>query len=80
MACGDYRPPAERRGDPRSIGLYNENRALIRELYALRAAMPWNASSTEVYLLLRAGLMLPVEEHNALVRSYIDAARSAARP
>ncbi len=63
-----------------SIGLFNENRALIRELYALRAATPWKAPSTEVYLLLRAGLTLPVEEHNALVRSYIDAARSQERP
>jgi benzoyl-CoA reductase subunit C len=63
-----------------SIDLYNENRTLTRELYALRAAMPWNASSTEVYLLLRAGLTLPVEEHNALVRSYIDRARAQQRP
>ncbi len=63
-----------------SIALFNENRALIRELYALRAATPWKAPTTEVYLLLRAGLTLPVEEHNALVRSYIDAARKHERP
>jgi benzoyl-CoA reductase subunit C len=63
-----------------SIALFNENRALTRELYALRAAAPWKAPSTEVYLLLRAGLTLPVEEHNALVRSYIEAAHVRERP
>jgi len=63
-----------------SVAVYNKSRALIRELYALRAAEPWNVPSAEVYLLLRAGLVLPVEEHNELVRTYIDAARSRDRP
>jgi len=63
-----------------SITLYNENRALIRELYRMRSETPWRVPTAEVYLLSRAGLVLPVEEHNAMLRDYLDAARSEERP
>jgi benzoyl-CoA reductase subunit C len=63
-----------------SIAAYNENRRAIRELYAYRAAKPWQAPTSEVYLLLRAGMVLPVEEHTALVRRYLAAAEKLARP
>ncbi|HEY1364048.1 MAG TPA: benzoyl-CoA reductase subunit C [Xanthobacteraceae bacterium] len=64
----------------RSIALYNENRSLIRELYALRAQRPWQTPATEVYLVLRAGLVLPVEEHSDMLRGYLAAAASEERP
>jgi benzoyl-CoA reductase subunit C len=63
-----------------SIALYNENRALVRELYAFRAERPWQVPAAEVYLVMRAGLVLPVEEHSALLRDYIDAAKREERP
>jgi len=63
-----------------SIKVYNENRALLRELYEFRAAVPWKAPASEAYLVARAGLTLPVEEHNAMLRDYIDAARATKRP
>lgn len=63
-----------------SIAVYNANRQAIRELYAYRAAKPWQAPTSEVYLLLRAGMVLPVEEHTALVREYLAAAEKLARP
>jgi len=63
-----------------SIAVYNENRKLIRELYALRAERPWQAPAVEVYLMVRAGLLLPVEEHSALLREYLAAARADERP
>ena len=63
-----------------SIALYNENRKLVRELYALRAERPWQAPAAEVYLTVRAGLVLPVEEHSALLREYLAAARAEERP
>jgi benzoyl-CoA reductase subunit C len=63
-----------------SIAVYNENRKLVRELYALRAERPWQAPATEVYLMVRAGLLLPVEEHSALLREYLAAARADERP
>jgi benzoyl-CoA reductase subunit C len=63
-----------------SIALYNDNRSAIRDLYALRAEAPWQAPTSEVYLVLRAGMVLPVEEHTPLVRDYIAAARGQERP
>jgi benzoyl-CoA reductase subunit C len=63
-----------------SIRVYNDNRAAVRELYAYRAAKPWQAPTSEVYLLLRAGMVLPPEEHTVLVRDYIAATDAVARP
>jgi benzoyl-CoA reductase subunit C len=63
-----------------SIAVYNENRRLIRELYRFRADKPWQAPAPEVYLLLRAGMVLPVEEHTALLRGYLSAAAREERP
>jgi benzoyl-CoA reductase subunit C len=64
----------------RSIAVYNENRRLVRELYALRARAPWQTPATEVYLVLRAGLVLPVEEHSEMIREYLAAAEQDERP
>lgn len=63
-----------------SIAVYNDNRAAIRELYRYRAAKPWQAPTSEVYLLLRAGMVLPAEAHTALVREYLAAAEAHERP
>jgi benzoyl-CoA reductase subunit C len=63
-----------------SITLYNENRRLVRELYAFRAECPWQAPAAEAYLVLRAGMGLPVEEHSAMLRDYLAAARAEQRP
>jgi benzoyl-CoA reductase subunit C len=56
-----------------SIAVYNDNRAAVAELYQYRAAKPWQAPTSEVYLLLRAGMVLPPEEHTLLVREYLAA-------
>ena len=63
-----------------SIVHFNENRRLVREAYALRAKEPWNVPSAELYLLLRAGLVLPVEDHNQLMRDYLASVRDQQRP
>jgi benzoyl-CoA reductase subunit C len=57
-----------------SIAAYNENRQLVAELYALRREKPWKVPTHELYALMRAGLVLPVEEHTRLVREYRDLA------
>ena len=62
-----------------SIAAYNENRRVVREVYAYRAAEPWQAPSSDVYLLMRAGLVLPVEEHTQLLRDWLAAARAEKR-
>ena len=63
-----------------SIAVYNENRKAIRDLYAYRAQKPWQAPTSEVYLLLRAGCVLPPEEHTVLVREYLREAETEKRP
>ena len=63
-----------------SIEVYNENRRAIRDLYAYRSDKPWQAPTSEVYLLLRAGMILPPEDHTRLVREYIAAADALPRP
>lgn len=54
-----------------SIGLYNQNRKLISDLYALRQEKPWLVPTVETYLLLRAGNILDVEEHNQMLEEYL---------
>lgn len=52
------------------IGLYNTNRERIKELYQLRSKEPWKVPTHELYLMLRAGLLLPVEEHTSMLDTY----------
>jgi benzoyl-CoA reductase subunit C len=46
-----------------SIHLYNGSRARIRELYQLRRQSPEKIPTSELYQIVRAGNVLPVEEH-----------------
>jgi benzoyl-CoA reductase subunit C len=64
----------------RSIAIYNENRRLVRELYTFRAERPWQAPAGEVYLIIRSGAVLPVEQHSEMLRDYLAAARAEERP
>ena len=57
-----------------SIEVYNENRRLIRKLYQERSRRPWIYPLAESYLFLRAGNLLPPEEHSALLEEYLEAA------
>ena len=59
-----------------SIATWNENRALIRELYTLRQQQPWKLPTHELYMVQRAGLVLPVEEFTTMLRSYLAAVRA----
>jgi benzoyl-CoA reductase subunit C len=52
-----------------SIALYNRWRGRIRDLYALRRAAPERLSAAESFLLLRAGTLMPVEEHLPLLET-----------
>ncbi|MCG3133468.1 MAG: Benzoyl-CoA reductase subunit C [Planctomycetes bacterium] len=62
-----------------SIRAYDENRAAIDAMYALRRDRPERAPTSEVYLVLRAANVLPVGEHTALVREYVAAAEATPR-
>ena len=62
----------------RSLAVFNANRALLRELYALKRDAPWQVAVDEAYALTAVGGMLPREEHNALLRAILPLLR--ARP
>ncbi len=62
----------------RSVEVYNRNRALLRELYAIKRETPWLVSADEAYVLLAIGGMIPREEHNELLETVLP--QLAARP
>jgi benzoyl-CoA reductase subunit C len=55
-----------------AVGLYNENRTLVRRLYELRARSPYLLRAWESYVLVRAGNFLPVEEHTGMLRAVVE--------
>jgi len=63
----------------RSIVIYNQMRARIADLYSLRRDAPWKVPTEELYLLLRAGEIAPVEVWLAKAGEYLDAAESEPR-
>ncbi len=63
-----------------SIAVFNENRRLIKKFYEMRAETPWKIPAHEAYLLTRAGMSLPVEEHNRIMNDYMQAVKETKRP
>jgi benzoyl-CoA reductase subunit C len=59
--------PVEESDLRRSIAVYNENRRLLRELYRFKRETPWLLSTTEAYVLAKAGTVMPREEHNQIL-------------
>lgn len=56
----------------KAIGLYNTNRRLIEMIYQVRQKYPWRLSAVETYYVLRAGLSIPVEQHNEILAQVIE--------
>ncbi|HEV2386594.1 MAG TPA: 2-hydroxyacyl-CoA dehydratase [Candidatus Acidoferrales bacterium] len=55
----------------RSLAVYNRNRALLRELYAIKRDAPWLVSADEAYVLVAIGGLIPREEHNELLEAVL---------
>lgn len=51
----------------RSIAVFNRNRALLRELYAVKRESPWLVGADEAYVLTGLAGLLAREEHNELL-------------
>jgi benzoyl-CoA reductase subunit C len=51
-----------------SLAVFNENRALLHRLYAIKRETPWLLSIYEAYILTAAGGLIMREEHNELLR------------
>jgi benzoyl-CoA reductase subunit C len=60
----------------RSLIVFNHNRALLRELYAIKRDTPWLVAADEAYALMAVGGMIPREEHNALLTTVLPLIRS----
>jgi benzoyl-CoA reductase subunit C len=60
----------------RSIALFNENRRLLRDLYAIKRETPWLVAAHEAYALLSVGGLVPREEHNALLSAVLPLLRA----
>jgi benzoyl-CoA reductase subunit C len=60
----------------RSIAVFNENRALLRELYVIKRETPWLVAAHEAYALVAIGGVLPREEHNELLRAVLPELRT----
>ncbi|MGQ9654724.1 MAG: 2-hydroxyacyl-CoA dehydratase subunit D [Thermodesulfobacteriota bacterium] len=63
----------------RSIGLYNRNRGLLRELYALRKQDPLPVSGSEALALALAGLVIPREDHNGILQDFLEGVQTRGR-
>jgi len=54
-----------------SIGLFNLNRRLICQLYDIRQDFPWRMTAADLYHIVRAGYVIPVEEHNGILEQAV---------
>ncbi|HEX3252978.1 MAG TPA: 2-hydroxyacyl-CoA dehydratase [Pyrinomonadaceae bacterium] len=59
-----------------SIAVFNENRVLLRELYAIKRDTPWLVSADEAYVLVALAGLIPREEHNELLRTLLPQIRA----
>jgi benzoyl-CoA reductase subunit C len=54
-----------------SIEIFNDNRFLLRQLYALKRETPWRVAAHEAYMLTAIAGLIPREEHNALLHAVL---------
>jgi benzoyl-CoA reductase/2-hydroxyglutaryl-CoA dehydratase subunit BcrC/BadD/HgdB len=54
-----------------SIEIFNDNRLLLRQLYALKRETPWRVAAHEAYMLTAIAGLIPREEHNALLHAVL---------
>jgi benzoyl-CoA reductase subunit C len=59
----------------KSIEVYNEQRRMLRELYAIRAEKPQNLSTAESYILTRVATLMPPEEHIPILKEALAVIR-----
>jgi benzoyl-CoA reductase subunit C len=61
-----------------SIDVFNRNRRLIRELYAIKRDTPWLLPIDEAYVLLAIAGIIPREEHNDLLEALLPKIKARA--
>jgi benzoyl-CoA reductase subunit C len=58
-----------------SVAVFNENRRLLREVYAIKRDTPWLLAVDEAYVLVALGGLITRDEHNDLLRALIPRIR-----
>jgi benzoyl-CoA reductase subunit C len=61
-----------------SLSVFNRNRGLLRELYAIKRETPWRVAMHEAYALVALGGLMPREEHNELLEAVLPLLRARA--
>ncbi|NQU50454.1 MAG: 2-hydroxyacyl-CoA dehydratase [Planctomycetes bacterium] len=51
----------------KSLAVFNKNRSLLRDLYAIKRETPWKISAEDAYSLVAVAGVIPREEHNELM-------------
>ncbi len=64
----------------RSIGIYNQHRRLLRELYDLRRETPGLVKARDMAAVIASSMLMPKEEHNRLLTAYLDHLRRTPPP
>jgi len=59
-----------------SIAVFNENRKLLRELYAIKRQSPWLIAAEDAYCLVSIGGLISRDEHNELLREVLPKLRA----
>ncbi|WHY89838.1 2-hydroxyacyl-CoA dehydratase family protein [Neobacillus cucumis] len=54
-----------------SIRIYNNNRSLIREIYALKSENPELLTASEMVSIIKSSMVMPKEEHNAILETLL---------
>ncbi|MCL2337346.1 MAG: 2-hydroxyacyl-CoA dehydratase family protein [Firmicutes bacterium] len=63
----------------RSIGLYNSNRARLRELYQIHVRRPDLLGNLDVYSAIKSSMLIPKEKHNIMLEELLDVLQRADR-
>jgi benzoyl-CoA reductase subunit C len=60
----------------RSLALYNESRALMRDLYDIKRETPWLVAADEAYCVIALAGFIPREEYNDFMRTVLPMIRA----
>ena len=60
----------------KAVAVYNQDKAQMRRMYEMRKSDPPLVSGYDAWIIANAGLMMPKDEHAALLQSYLDEVES----
>lgn len=67
----DHCGPVSDEAITRAIALYNRNRQLQREIYALRRGSGASLTASQMQVIVKSSMVMDIEEHNALLETLV---------